>query len=63
MRIIARVAVLAAVFLLLLALPAASQQPAAAQSDPITRGTDVYCTGYIADTMPSTDLRIIGAEQ
>ena len=63
MRIIARVAVLAAVFLGLFTLPAASQQPAAAPSDPITRGTDVYCTGFISDTMPSTDLRIVGAEQ
>ncbi|MFL6273747.1 MAG: hypothetical protein ACJ74G_00945 [Blastocatellia bacterium] len=60
MRIIARVAVLAAVSLVWLALPAASQQHGA---DPITRGTDVYCTGYIADVMPSTSLQIIGAEQ
>jgi hypothetical protein len=63
MRIIARVAVLAAASLLLLALPVASQQPGADQTNPITRGTDVYCTGYIADAMPSTDLQIIGAEQ
>ena len=62
MRIIARVAVLAAMLFVPLALPAASQQPAA-QSDPITRGTDVYCTGFITDAMPSTDLRIVGAEQ
>jgi len=63
MRIIARVAVLAAVSLVWLALPAASQQHGADQADPITRGTDVYCTGYIADVMPSTSLQIIGAEQ
>ncbi|MEN3332389.1 MAG: hypothetical protein V7641_1754 [Blastocatellia bacterium] len=63
MRIIARVAVLAAVFLVPLALPAAAQPPAADQANPITRGTDVYCTGYISDVMPSTDLQIIGAEQ
>lgn len=63
MRIIARVAVLAAVLLLPFALPAASQQPGADQANPITRGTDVYCTGFIADAMPSTDLRIVGAEQ
>ena len=60
MRFIARVAVLAALLTVLLALPAAAQPPAA---DPVTRGTDVYCTGYIADAMPSTDLRIVGAEQ
>ena len=63
MRIIARVAVLAAVSLVWLALPAASQQPGAGQSNPITRGTDVYCTGFIADAMPSTGLQIVGAEQ
>lgn len=63
MRVIARVAVLSAVLLGLLALPAASQQPAAGQAKPITAGTDVYCTGFIADVMPSTDLQIIGAEQ
>lgn len=63
MRIIARVAVLAAVSLVWLALPAASQQPGTDQPGPITRGTDVYCTGFIADTMPSASLRIIGAEQ
>ena len=60
MRFIARVAVLAALLMVLLVLPAAAQPPAA---DPVTRGTDVYCTGYIADAMPSTDLRIVGAEQ
>ncbi|HEY9233180.1 MAG TPA: hypothetical protein VIS78_13585, partial [Blastocatellia bacterium] len=63
MRIIARVAVLAAVSLVWLALPAASQQPGADQPNPITRGTDVYCTGFIADAMPSTGLQIVGAEQ
>ena len=60
MRFIARVAVLAAIVCVPLQRPAAAQQPAA---DPITRGTDVYCTGYIADAMPSTDLQIVGAEQ
>ena len=63
MRIIARVAILAAVFLVPFALPVAAQPPAADQINPITRGTDVYCTGYIADAMPSTDLQIVGAEQ
>jgi hypothetical protein len=62
MRFIARVAVLAAMLCVPLALPAAAQPPAAA-ADPISRGTDVYCTGYIADAMPSTDLQIVGAEQ
>jgi hypothetical protein len=63
MRIIARVAVLAAVFLVPFARPATAQPPGGDQVNPITRGTDVYCTGYISDAMPSTDLRIVGAEQ
>jgi hypothetical protein len=63
MRIIARAAILAAVFLVPFSMPVASQRPGDGQANPITRGTDVYCTGYIADAMPSTDLQIIGAEQ
>jgi len=65
MRIFARLAaVLVAVILLTAAPLMAAQEPqSAAPPGPVTRGTDVYCTGYIADAPPSTDLQIIGAEQ
>ena len=64
MRITARVAVLAVMCLAAFSPAVTGQQsPAQDQGGPAGRGTDVYCTGYISDTMPSADLRIVGAEK
>jgi len=69
MRIFVRLAAVLVAAILLTAAPlAAAQEPqqepqSAAPTGPVTRGTDVYCTGYIADAPPRTDLQIIGAEQ
>jgi hypothetical protein len=41
----------------------AGQQPGAERNDPIARGTDIFCTGFIADLPPRTDLQIVGAEK
>ncbi|HEX8183355.1 MAG TPA: hypothetical protein VF747_01350, partial [Blastocatellia bacterium] len=41
----------------------AGQQQAAEQNDPVVRGMDIFCTGFIADVPPRTDLQIIGAEK
>jgi hypothetical protein len=41
----------------------ARQQSGAERSEPVARGTDVFCTGFIADMPPRTDLQIVGAEK
>jgi len=33
------------------------------QSGPVARRSDIYCTGFIADTSPRVDLQIVGAEK
>ena len=64
MKYIARLAVvLAALFLISLSQSTIAGQQSADQTGPVTRGVDVYCTGYISDLPPRTDLQIIGAER
>jgi hypothetical protein len=41
----------------------AGQQSGAERNDPVARGTDIFCTGFIADMPPRTDLQIVGAEK
>lgn len=41
----------------------ARQQQSAEQNNPVARGTDIYCTGFISDLPPRTDLQIVGAEK
>jgi hypothetical protein len=41
----------------------AGQQPGAERNDPVAKGMDIFCTGFIADLPPRTDLQIVGAEK
>lgn len=41
----------------------ARQQQGAERDDPVAKGTDIFCTGFITDMPPRTDLQIIGAEK
>lgn len=64
MKYIARLAVvLAALFMISLSQSTIAGQQSADQAGPVTRGVDVYCTGYISEVPPRTDLQIIGAEK
>ena len=42
---------------------AGQQQQSAEQNDPVVKGMDIYCTGFISDLPPRTDLQIVGAEK
>jgi hypothetical protein len=33
------------------------------QHEPLAKRSDIYCTGYISETAPRTDLQVIGAEK
>jgi hypothetical protein len=40
-----------------------ARQQNPAQSEPVARRSDLYCTGFIADTSPRVDLQVVGAEK
>ena len=40
-----------------------ARQQTPTQADPVARRSDLYCTGFIADTSPRVDLQIVGAEK
>ncbi len=40
-----------------------ARQQSADQSEPLAKRSDLYCTGYIADTPPRVDLQVVGAEK
>jgi len=40
-----------------------ARQQSSEQSEPLARLSDVYCTGFIADTPPRVDLQVVGAEK
>ena len=40
-----------------------ARQQSSNQPEPLARRTDIYCTGFIADTSPRVDLQVIGAEK
>ncbi|HKP86649.1 MAG TPA: hypothetical protein VJZ26_11160 [Blastocatellia bacterium] len=64
MKYIGRVALVAAALLLMsLSQSTVSGQQSADQPGPVTRGTDIYCAGYISELPPRTDLQIVGAEK
>lgn len=39
-----------------------AQQPKAEPPDPVAKRSDLYCTGFIAESAPREDLQVIGAE-
>lgn len=41
----------------------AGQQPRAERDEPVAKGMDIFCTGFISDLPPRTDLQIVGAEK
>jgi hypothetical protein len=64
MRGKARLAIeLIAVFLASVSQLVLAQQPRTEPSDPVARRSDLYCTGFIAETAPREDLQVIGAER
>lgn len=40
-----------------------AKQQTAGQPQPLAKRSDLYCTGYIADVAPRTDLQVVGAEK
>lgn len=40
-----------------------ARQQSPEQSEPVARRSDLYCTGFIADTSPRIDLQVVGAEK
>src|SRR5438128_12690761 len=40
-----------------------ARQQSSNQSEPLVRRSDIYCTGFIADTSPRVDLQVVGAEK
>jgi hypothetical protein len=64
MRYSARAVVLSVLFCLaLLATVISAGQQNNDQPAQVAQRSDVYCTGYIADVAPQTDLKIVGAER
>lgn len=64
MKYIGRVAIVAAALSLIsLSQLTVSGQQSQDPSGPVTRGTDIYCAGFISDLAPRTDLQIVGAEK
>src|SRR6266498_6053799 len=64
MKSTARLGVALAIFLAgsLISTVVARQQ-SSDQSEPLVRRSDLYCTGFIADTSPRVDLQVVGAEK
>jgi len=53
---------LIAVFLASALQVVVAQQAKVDQSEPVAKRSDIYCTGFIADTAPRVDLQVVGAE-
>src|SRR5215210_2428124 len=59
-----RVAVaLMGLFLLSLSQSITASQQEPKRDEAVAKGMDVFCTGFIADVAPRTDLKVIGAEK
>jgi len=50
-------------FVGMFASSAAARQEGAAQTEPLAKLSDLYCTGFIADNPPRVDLQVVGAEK
>jgi hypothetical protein len=63
MKLMLRVAGVVAAFILVsLSTPASAWQDDD-KTEPVAKGADLYCTGFISDASPRADLQIIGAVQ
>lgn len=40
-----------------------ARQQSQEQSEPLAKRSDIYCTGFIADSSPRVDLQVVGAEK
>jgi hypothetical protein len=54
---------LAAFFLLSLSTAAVAQKETTDEADAVAKRADIYCTGFIAETAPRTDLQVVGGEK
>lgn len=64
MKSTARMGIALVIFLVgSLSSPVIAQQQSSEQSGPVARRSDIYCTGFIADTPPRVDLQVVGAEK
>ncbi len=64
MKSTARLGVALIIFLVgTLTTSVVARQQNSDQSNPVARRSDIYCTGFIADTPPRADLQVVGAEK
>lgn len=64
MKSTARILVALIIFLVgSLSSSVVSGQQGSNQSEPLVKRSDIYCTGFIAETAPRVDLQIVGAER
>ena len=64
MKSTARLGVALAIFLVgSLTTSVVARQQSSNQAEPVALRSDIYCTGFIADTAPRADLQVVGAEK
>ena len=64
MKSTARLGVALAIFLVgSVTTSVVARQQSSNQSEPVALRSDIYCTGFIADAPPRTDLQVVGAEK
>jgi len=63
MRESIRVAIVLTVLVFLAFFKTASAQQGPVKSEPVAREAGIYCTGYISEVSPRTDLQVVGAEK
>lgn len=64
MKSTARVAIALIAFLVgSLSNSVVARQQNSSENQPVARSSDIYCTGFISDIAPRTDLQIVGAEK
>jgi hypothetical protein len=64
MRESIRVAIVLTVLVVFLTIfKTASAQQGPSKSEPVAREAGIYCTGYISEVSPRTDLQVVGAEK
>jgi len=64
MKTTARLGVALAIFIIgSLTTSVVARQQTSTQSEPVAQRSDLYCTGFIADTLPKVEMQIVGAEK
>src|SRR6185503_7359645 len=63
MRESIRVAIVLTVLVFLAFFKTASAQQGPSKSEPVAREAGIYCTAYISEVSPRTDLQVVGAEK